>query len=1382
MKKSATFSKHLIAGLICLILVSASNAFGTGKINTNHHESTAGETLQVFVPAESDASKQADDIIEVIIGTGEETSGSLPVSPWWGYSFSQTIYLQSEINHSSKRISRIGFQYADGTPEISEITEIWLGHTSLTQLDQTVQLEQSIKVYDGPFEFSIAEDFSWVDIEHYFYNNTDHLLITVIEKKEGWNSSADVFYVTPNEAGQPVMARYARNDNNPYDPAALPDGSAAYERANIKLWLEDIPDNPEISTYPDSLNFGEIELTLSDTLQVTVQNVGGSTLEITGAHFSNNNFSLADGTFPLLLQTGEEQLFGVVFHPSVAQVESGLLTFLVDENVPGNKTVALTGRGLRFGILREGFEDELFPPLGWLVVDNNNDAETWFRNVNTVPTGQTAPRTGEAAAGLPPYAGNIGQTAYDDWLITPKMVWEDGDLFEFWIKRVANQDDQIWRVQLSTTGTNIADFSPIDEIVDPPISYIQKSYDLSQHGLSSGSQYYIAFQFNGVWCWPGVIDDVLGSVVVSYENDLMMLGFSGDNIVYQNAANNYEVFFGNYGTTNVQGSQYEIKLFAVVNGQEEEIAAAPGVDIAAGETKTITIPVTFETLGELDLYANIEWEDDDNLLNNASEMIGVEVISNSIEIRNVGTFPPDQQTPYYYLYPVNFEDYRGESLHECLYYSDELNTGGIITRLTYYTSFAENIPNRKVKVWMAPTDMENFADNAIPSSEMHLVFDGLLSFDAGIGKVDIHLTEPFVFTSAANLAVLVYYYQGGNPYINSTSKFAYEYIESGPIRNVYDNWYTPIDPDNLQNVARVPSYPLTSLMFETGNGLGHLSGKVFYQDNMQPVEDARIEIVNADFPHATAVIFSDGSGDYVAPYAMAGDNLTVTISKYGYADVMYENVSLPPGGTLVLGDAYLAALPMVSLSGTVIKSDTQSAAAGAQVRLFGLDDYETMTGESGAFFFAEVWGLTDYQLEISLEGYQTYTAGIELGDVPLTLDPITIAEEAPAPHMLTAEESGDHVILNWYGAGSPFPWQFRYDDGVAVGVLITTGSPNIIGGSAWKNNAIVNQLHWYTYQSGSYPPSPTVMLTILGLNPDGSPNPGDVLYIKEQVTNNFGWNTFELPQEIHAPNGFFFGTSGYSNYTLIAYDDGVGDPWEWQPQTQWSNGMGTYLPLENVTAPPLFGNIFIRASGMIYEEEQHKTLADGDGFIVRLNPEENIFINKAIKPFYSGEPDMAASSIRVFEHYNIYRKMVDEEDWVQISQSPVYDTTYLDMDWLNLEAGYYHYAVEAEYTNGIFSGKSISNELHKLPTGFTERISEEVTFFPNPTNGMIYLTSATPFTSIEVTDHHGRLVLRKEADHSNQKVDLSTLKNGVYFMHIHTAIGTVIKKVVLARY
>lgn len=1245
-------------------------------------------------------SVQQSAINEVVIGTGTATSGSIPVSPWWSYSYSQTIYLQSEINQANKRISRIGYQYAAGTSVLNEITEIWIAHTNLTQLEGVVQLTNATKVYDGPFVFTVAENFSWVDIDPYFYNNTDNLLVTIIEKKPGYNSSSDVFYVTPLEPGQPSMSQYARRETGPYDPQNLPNGNAAFDRANIKLWMSVIPDEPEIKITPDSLGFGEVELTITKTLPLTVQNIGGGILEITGATFTNNNFSLDAVSFPISLATGEQYVFNVQFHPSQPQPEAGVLAFLTGAGVPGNKNVQLTGRGLRFGILRESFENEYFPPLGWIVVDNNNDGDTWFRNVDYVPTGQVAPRTGVAAAGLQPYAGNWGQTAYDDWLITPKMTWQDGDLFEFWIKRLANQAGQIWNVKLSTTGNNIADFTTtLESITDPPLSYILKSYNLSQYGLTNGSEYYIAFQFNGVWSWPGVIDDVLGSVLLRYNHDLLMLDFTGNDLVYQNSANNYQVIFGNYGKHEVAAADYTIKICAMVNGQEIVFATAPGQNIEPGQIKTITIPVTIADIGEYGLYAKIDFAGDEDPSNNSSKIINAEVIPTSVVVKNIGTLPVNQQTPYIESYPINFSDSRGSSLHECLYYTNELNTGGIITKLTYYSSFANPIPNRKVKVWMVQTSKTDFDSGAIPASQMKLVFDGIINFNAGVGKVNINLTEPFVYTGSSNLAVLVYYYQGGSQYINDNSKFALEYVTSGPNRNAYDQWFTPIDPNNLQNTVKVQHYPLTSLMFETGNGLGSITGRVMLQSGGTPVEGARVIIENADFPGQHAEIFTNANGYYNAPFMLAGSNLTLTISKYGYDDFVYQNVSLPAGGNVNLGDAFLIPRPVISLNGRVLKSDTQTPAAGALVKLSGLDNYETFSDDNGNFAFANIWGSTTYQIQISLQGYQTYVADITVPSTGFQLDPITILELAPAPNLVNATELNASSLVTWYAAGAPFPHEFRYDDGVATGVLITPGSPDILVGSSWDQNAILQSVHWFTYFTGSYPPSPQVMITILGLTANKTPDPGNVLFVQGNIENNVGWNSKNLPATIEAPNGFFVGISGYSNYCVIAYDDGIGEPYVWQPLTQWSNGMGSYHPLENVTSPPLYANIFIRASGMIYGDDNQQLIAGTPAIVHQDIGIPEFHILEPVEPFNAGNPVSALSewlAAKSLQHYNVYRKNILDTDWLQINEQPVTDTSYIDNGYASLPLGFYHYAVEAEYSNGVTSEFALSNIIEKI--------------------------------------------------------------------------------------
>lgn len=187
-------------------------------------------------------------------------------------------------------------------------------------------------------------------------------MVTVIEKKPGYNSSEDQFYATDHN-GEAVRCRWARNDSSPYDSGNLPTGSDSYNLPNTKFWLADLPTEPILSLNPISLDYGQVEATVEKTLVVTAKNNGGGTLVINDIIFSNDVFSVKNATFPISLGIGQSYDFQVSFIPNEIQLEEGTATFVVDESVPGNKVVNLTGRGLRFGVLRESFEGTLFPLL-----------------------------------------------------------------------------------------------------------------------------------------------------------------------------------------------------------------------------------------------------------------------------------------------------------------------------------------------------------------------------------------------------------------------------------------------------------------------------------------------------------------------------------------------------------------------------------------------------------------------------------------------------------------------------------------------------------------------------------------------------------------------------------------------------------------------------------------------------------------------------------------------------------------------------------------------------------------------------------------------------------------------------------------------------------
>lgn len=1240
-----------------------------------------------------DVTGKGVNLVALTIGEGTETTGVVPMSPYYGYSFSQTLYLQSEINMAEKMIQRIGYSFTGATSNMNVNMEIYLSHTQLTELESTQQLAGHVKVYDGPITFVSDAGFTFVETEGFFYNNTDNLIVTVIEKKPGYTGPADLFYMTPVEGNQ-ILARYARNDQSPYDPTALPAGNATPERANIKLWFGDVPTEPVIDINPTTLDYGQVEMTVEKTLPVLVRNTGGGTLTINGLDFSNDVFYVTGIDFPINLTIGQSFEFPINFTPNAVELEEGTATFLVDESVPGNKQVQLSGLGLRFGVLREGFEGVTFPPLGWKVVDVNADGKGWFRNLTTAPTGKIVPRTGVAAASLDVYAGSPGQTSYDDWLITPEMIWQNGDRFSFWIKRLADQNNQIWRVGYSTGGNDPSDFIIIDEIVDPTLNYTEKSYNLSDFGLIDGETFYMGIQFNGYWSWPGVIDDVTGSVLNRFEKDLMVLDFkSAAEYMYPNTAGNFNVTYANYGLMPLTEGQYQVQICTYINGQETVLATVAGQAIQPGEIANVSIPTEIAQTGVYGIYAKLNWAADMSQTNNISQMVDVEVIPTSVLVKTIGTITP--QTSFYYHYPINFNEGRGSSLSQMMYFSNELNTGGIVERLSFYRKIGTTMAQRKLKIWMTTYNGSSL-DSYIPPSQQQLVFDGRIDFNEGIGWVNINLDEPFVYAGSGNLVVTVYYYDGSN--YTSNALFAYTDPDGGPSRTIYETGWSAINVENPTYIGATYNYPHTTLLFETGSGLGNISGRVLYQADNTAVEGADVLIRNPLFPDAIARLKTDAQGYFTASKALAGENISITISKFGYNDVVFSGQTLLAGGTLNLGNSLLVPRPHIQLTGSVLLSDSQQPASGAVVKLVGIENYQTTTASNGNFNFDNIWGSTDYTIEISLEGYQTYSSTITLPAVAYVLAPITINENAPAPNLVSAAVVGNNAVVSWFAAGQPYPKSFRYDDGVAVGVLITPGNPDIVGGSAWRYDAQVQSVQWFTFNSDNYAPSTKILITILGLLPDGQPNPNDVLFTQGQVTNNLGWNSFSLPTPVQAPNGFFAGISGYNNYTLLAYDDGVGEPWEWTARTQWSNGLGSYNPLENATSPPLRGNIFMRAAGLTTGELPLN--APNASYIVDLGSGVSNQILLDIEPFETGHPEVAISRpdqqpSRAFEHYKVYRKPEAGNDWQLVSETPVSDTSFVDTQFNNLPYGVYNYGVEAVYTNAVVSDRVISNDVEK---------------------------------------------------------------------------------------
>ncbi len=106
----------------------------------------------------------------------------------------------------------------------------------------------------------------------------------------------------------------------------------------------------QLSPNPNSLNFQNVQVNTSQTLQETVSNSGGQTVNISQATVSGAGFSISGLNPPLSLTPGESVTFNATFAPQSQGSASGNITITSDAiNSPLN--ISLAGNGTAAGQL-----------------------------------------------------------------------------------------------------------------------------------------------------------------------------------------------------------------------------------------------------------------------------------------------------------------------------------------------------------------------------------------------------------------------------------------------------------------------------------------------------------------------------------------------------------------------------------------------------------------------------------------------------------------------------------------------------------------------------------------------------------------------------------------------------------------------------------------------------------------------------------------------------------------------------------------------------------------------------------------------------------------------------------------------------------------------
>jgi len=480
------------------------------------------------------------------------------------------------------------------------------------------------------------------------------------------------------------------------------------------------------------------------------------------------------------------------------------------------------------------------------------------------------------------------------------------------------------------------------------------------------------------------------------DNDLVAEAVLGNTTPTEGDETIYNVFIKNQGNLAQAGTDYAVELY---NADDDLIGSVPGLDLAPGEQGSVEIIWVPDITGATFIYGVVDLPIDENINNNTTDPFNVIVQSAGTIVISVGS-----GTELSYQIPANF--FYRSSLSECWYYPEEINFGGLITQLGYYTNWFTDLQDMPLRVWMGETTQPQGAIGWIPADQLTLVFDGTIDLSPGENDIFLALDTFFGYSGADNLVIMMErpmdnaYYSSSDTWYTSNDVYH-------PARTIhYYNDITAPDPYNPQTGNVLNVLPNIGLYFDN-TPTGSLEGYVYGNDR-DPLVGALVEIGGTTFS-----TYTDETGYYDFPYLFV-DNYDITASIFGYYDTV-ETVAIIED-QLTAQDIYLDHLPTINVSGHVVTSDTGALVIGADVMLEGYENYEGInTDNSGNFVIPGVYASHTYTITINYTGYETYVNNnVVVGDVDLDMGEIIVEEIAYPVYNVIAEEDHDgNALIVW---------------------------------------------------------------------------------------------------------------------------------------------------------------------------------------------------------------------------------------------------------------------------------------------------------------------------------------------------------------------------------
>ena len=171
---------------------------------------------------------------------GTSTHSNLPLNNYYNYTYTQQIFLASEMG-GAHTLDSIAFDYAYSTPSTEKTSvTIYLGHTTQSTFSSTSNYIPATglqQVYTGNLNCTQGWN-TFVFSTPFQYNGTDNLVLVVDDNSGDYNGFGYYFHV--HDAGAPRALYFYDDDINPdlSDPTFdEPSSGTTSSRSNVKFFI-----------------------------------------------------------------------------------------------------------------------------------------------------------------------------------------------------------------------------------------------------------------------------------------------------------------------------------------------------------------------------------------------------------------------------------------------------------------------------------------------------------------------------------------------------------------------------------------------------------------------------------------------------------------------------------------------------------------------------------------------------------------------------------------------------------------------------------------------------------------------------------------------------------------------------------------------------------------------------------------------------------------------------------------------------------------------------------------------------------------------------------------------------------------------------------------